>query len=238
MDDLTAKLNEILSDPNSMDQIKNIMSGMNLNTATATANPSVGATPNINLDGLSSLLGGGGGGGLGSILGTVAQNPAILNSLTGALGGSGGGLGSLLGGLGGGGGGGILSSIISAAAQNPALLSSVLQGFTGGQSAPTQSANSNSDTNSLNTLLSSISQNNTQTNTDNLNTILNAPAIRGQNINMQNDPNAKLLLALKPLLSKPRQDRVDESIKILRAMKAFPGLKDTGTLSALLGVRR
>ncbi len=248
MEDITAKLNEILSDPNSMDQIKNIMNGMNLNSAppSAPAPTATGAPSNLNLDGLSSLLGGaglGGGGGLGSIINTVAQNPSMLNTVMGALGGgggSGGGLGSLLSGLGGGGsgGGGVLSSLIGAAAQNPALISSLLQGFTGTPQPNLQNTNATTDMSSLNTLLSSISQSNTQVNADNINTILNSPAVRSQNINMQNDQNAKFLLALKPLLSKPRQDKVDESIKILRAMKAFPGLKDTGTLSALLGVRR
>ena len=43
-----------------------------------------------------------------------------------------------------------------------------------------------------------------------------------------NDPKTQLLYALKPHLSKPRREKVDTAIKILKMLELLPLIKDTG----------
>lgn len=45
-----------------------------------------------------------------------------------------------------------------------------------------------------------------------------------------NDSRSQLLLALKPHLSEPKQEKVDTAIKILRLLELLPLIKDTGLL--------
>ena len=47
----------------------------------------------------------------------------------------------------------------------------------------------------------------------------------------QNDKNADLLLALKPLLKKERQERVDKAVKILRLLAVWSILRESGLLN-------
>ena len=47
----------------------------------------------------------------------------------------------------------------------------------------------------------------------------------------KNDSKAQLLLSLKPHLSKPRQDKVDTAVKILKIIEILPYLKDSGILN-------
>ena len=46
--------------------------------------------------------------------------------------------------------------------------------------------------------------------------------------NSSNDSRANLLLALKPLLSVPRREKVDTAIKLLKLIDMLPLLKDSG----------
>lgn len=46
--------------------------------------------------------------------------------------------------------------------------------------------------------------------------------------NSSNDSRANLLLALKPLLSAPRREKVDTAIKLLKLIDMLPLLKDSG----------
>lgn len=48
------------------------------------------------------------------------------------------------------------------------------------------------------------------------------------------DDSTRLLHALRPLLSPPRQKKLDEAVKILQMMRLLPLLKDSGLLSSLL----
>lgn len=43
-----------------------------------------------------------------------------------------------------------------------------------------------------------------------------------------NDSRSKLLLALKPLLSPPRREKVDTAIKLLKLIDMLPMLRDSG----------
>lgn len=45
------------------------------------------------------------------------------------------------------------------------------------------------------------------------------------------DSRANLLLALKPLLSAPRREKVDTAIKLLRLIDMLPLIKDSGILN-------
>lgn len=47
----------------------------------------------------------------------------------------------------------------------------------------------------------------------------------------ENDKNADLLLALKPLLKKERQERVDKAVKVLRLLAVWSILKESGLLN-------
>ncbi len=48
------------------------------------------------------------------------------------------------------------------------------------------------------------------------------------------DDSTRLLHALRPLLSQPRQQKLDEAIKILQMMRLLPLLKNTGLISGFL----
>lgn len=48
------------------------------------------------------------------------------------------------------------------------------------------------------------------------------------------DDTTRLLYALRPLLSEPRQKKLDEAMKLLRMMRMLPMLKNTGLLGGLL----
>lgn len=50
----------------------------------------------------------------------------------------------------------------------------------------------------------------------------------------ENDKNADLLIALKPLLKKERQERVDKAVKILRLLAIWGVLKESGLLNDFL----
>ena len=47
------------------------------------------------------------------------------------------------------------------------------------------------------------------------------------------DSRTRLLLALKPHLSKERQDKVDSAVKILRLLELLPLIKESGLLNDL-----
>lgn len=50
----------------------------------------------------------------------------------------------------------------------------------------------------------------------------------------ENDKNAELLLALKPLLKEERRSRVDKAVKMLRLYSVWTILKDSGMLNEIL----
>lgn len=47
----------------------------------------------------------------------------------------------------------------------------------------------------------------------------------------KNDENTAFLMALKPLLSKERAERVDTALKFMRIFRALPALRECGILS-------
>lgn len=49
-----------------------------------------------------------------------------------------------------------------------------------------------------------------------------------------NDPRCRLIMSLKPLLSKERQKRADEAIRILKIIELVPVLRDSGLLKGVL----
>ena len=49
--------------------------------------------------------------------------------------------------------------------------------------------------------------------------------------NAGNDSRTKLLLALKPNLSEPRQEKIDTAVKILKIIEILPYLKESGILN-------
>ena len=49
------------------------------------------------------------------------------------------------------------------------------------------------------------------------------------------DDTTRFLRALRPLLSQPRQNKLDEALRILSVLRLFPLLKDSGFLSTLTG---
>ncbi|MBE6730830.1 MAG: hypothetical protein E7564_03970 [Ruminococcaceae bacterium] len=51
----------------------------------------------------------------------------------------------------------------------------------------------------------------------------------------KDDDSTRLLKALKPLLSKPRQDKVDSAIKIIGLLRLMPILRESGALSSVFG---
>ncbi|MEE0945830.1 MAG: hypothetical protein U0M42_03240 [Acutalibacteraceae bacterium] len=58
--------------------------------------------------------------------------------------------------------------------------------------------------------------------------------IIGKLKNSSQGENEKLLMALKPHLSEPRQKRVDTAVKILKLLEIAPLLKDSGVLGGIL----
>ena len=53
------------------------------------------------------------------------------------------------------------------------------------------------------------------------------------NLMKTDDETIHFLTALRPLLGEQRRQKIDEAIKILRLLKLFPLLKNTGILSSL-----
>ena len=51
----------------------------------------------------------------------------------------------------------------------------------------------------------------------------------------KDDDSTRRLKALKPLLSKPRQDKVDSAIKIIGLLRLMPILRESGALSSVFG---
>ncbi|MGN0599609.1 MAG: hypothetical protein ACI4JK_06900 [Oscillospiraceae bacterium] len=49
----------------------------------------------------------------------------------------------------------------------------------------------------------------------------------------KNDKNCDLLIALKPLLSKDKQPRVDKAVKLLRLLNIYSELKESGALGSI-----
>lgn len=221
MDDLSTTLNQILSDPQSMNQIKSIMDSMGLgggapqNNAPppAASSPAAASTAGA----LASLLGNTGGsqqnsapasGGLDSLLGG-ANGQNALGALTSLLGNSSapqsgtapasGGLDSLLGGAGGQNALGALTSLLgNNTQQSPAPTAAPALGGIDLVSAITRIA----------PLLSQI---------------------------QQEDDSTRLLHALRPMLSAERQKKVDEAMRIIRLLRLAPLLKETGILGSLFG---
>lgn len=50
-----------------------------------------------------------------------------------------------------------------------------------------------------------------------------------------NDPRCQLINALKPMLSKERQQRADEAMRIIKLLDLLPMLRDSGLLKGVLG---
>lgn len=155
MDDISAKLNEILSNPQSMQQIQSMMSSLGGSESTATQTPQPaqvaqqaqgGGLPDMSM--LSSLLGS-----MGSQQGAVStQTEEVADS-----------------------------------------------GFDAAQ------------------MMSAVSK--------------MAPLMGKMK---EEDDSTRLLRSLRPLLSNERQQKLDESLKIMQLMRLMPMMKNSGFLSGLL----
>lgn len=208
MDDINSKINEILSNPQSMQQIQNIMSSL------GTGNPSPENTTNQNAGapaGTPDLSA------LGSILGSLGSNAAPTPPAP--------------------------APAPAANQQMPDIsaLSTMLAGMGGGNTAP-QNNSQMPDLSSLSGMLGGLG-----------NTAAPAvPAAGGfdpstaqmignitklaplfQKVQAEDD-TTRLLRALRPLLGPERQQRLDQSIKMLQLMRMMPLLKDAGLFSALM----
>ena len=213
MDDLTAKLGEILSNPESMQQIQSIMSSLNLGGAQGdTAGDAANKPPSDQGDSKNS-------GGM---------DPAMLQNLMNTLGGSGTKNSSTNQG----------SGIDPAMLQN--LMSSLGNSGTQNSSA-NQDSGVNSAM--LQNLMNAMGGGGGQSNTDNRGNENNAQMMQMmsafskiapmmQQMNQEDDAS-RLLKALRPMLSPKRQTKLDEAIKIMRMMRMLPMLKGSGVLSQL-----
>ena len=202
MDDLTSKINELLSDPQAMQQLNSLAASLGPGNSTPNTptppgqNAPAGNNPlqGLDLSSLAGLLGNAGSAAPGG--GNIPQSPGApggldtaklssllsslggaggLNALSGLLGGGGdggGGLGALSGLLGGGGGGGLDGDTLQVVSKILPLLSTF----------------------------------------------------------RQEDNNTRLLHALRPLLGPERQKKVDEAIKMLSMLRLLPVLRGQGIL--------
>lgn len=50
----------------------------------------------------------------------------------------------------------------------------------------------------------------------------------------QEDDSTRLLMALRPLLSSEKQDKLDKALKMLQLMRMIPLIKDSGILGSLM----
>lgn len=152
MDDLTSKINELLSDPQAMQQLNSLAASLGLGNSTPNTptppgqNAPAGNNPlqGLDLSSLAGLLGNAGSAAPGG--GNIPQSPgapggldtAKLSSLLSSLGGAGGlnalsgllgggGLGALSGLLGGGGGGGLDGDTLQVVSKILPLLSTFRQ---------------------------------------------------------------------------------------------------------------
>ncbi len=165
MDDLNQQINQILSDPQSMQQIQNIMSALGMNGTQPAGGSSAPPEP------------------APAKVPPPAQNPPQNTGLDPS---------ALLGMLG------------------------SLNGGTGGQAQPSSGTG-----NSLGGVTPEMLQMVTRM----------GPLLSQVN---REDDSTRLLHALRPLLSQPRQQKLDEAIKILHMMRLLPLLKESGLFSGLL----
>lgn len=215
MDDLTSRINEVLSDPQAMQQINSLAASLGLgnsmpNTPTppgqnapANNNPLQG----LDLSSLANLLGNVGAAPPGGE--NITQSPgaaggldtAKIASLLSSLGGAN-GLGALSGLLGGNNGGGL------------GALSGLLGGNNGGGLGALSSLLGGGGGGGLDgDLLQTVTK------------IL--PLLAAFR---QEDNNTRLLHALRPLLGEERQKKADEAIKILSMLRLLPILRGQGIL--------
>ena len=209
MDDISAKLSEILSDPDSMQQLREMAKSLNLGGGSGGQNSSgeqngnsdsgnSGGTPSFDpamLQGMMNSLG------MNSQPPEASQSggidPAMLQGMMNSLG---------------------MNSQPSEASQNggidPAMLQGLMSAMNGGQ----QSAAPSPDNGQMMQMMSAFSK--------------MAPMMRQLN---QEDDSTRLLMALKPMLSPARQKKLDEATKIMRMMRMIPLLRESGMMSSLFG---
>lgn len=243
MDDISAKLNEILSDPGSMQQIQNIMGSLGMNQDQNGGNnaspqsPGTGGMPD-----LSALTG---------MLGAMRQNqngsassPGTggmpdLSALTGMLGSMGAVGQNQNGNTSSPGTGGMPD--LSALTSMLGSMGTMGQNQNGG--APTSGTGGMPDLSALSGLLGSMGGNTApaspQGGSDAANTAQMVAAISRiapmlKKVNEEDD-STRFLRALRPLLGEARKSKLDESIKMMQMMRMLPLLKSSGMLSGLLG---
>lgn len=105
---------------------------------------------------------------------------------------------------------------------DPGAIASILQNFqnAGGGSAGGNTAAANTG-----------NAGNTGTGGPNLDTISRIAGVMGT-FN-QSDKNIDLLRSLKPHFSETRAGRIDDAVRIMQLMRAWPALRDSGLLSGL-----
>lgn len=212
MDDLTGKINQVLSDPQAMQQLNSLAASLGLGNAGSSAQGGNGSPPSgtpaappgqstpagnsqqmPDLSALAALLGNAGSAAPGG--GNIAQNSdanggldlAKLAPLLSSLGGAG-GLGALSGLLGGNSGGGGLGA---------------LSGLLGGGSGGGLDGETLKTVSRILPLLTTF---------------------------RQEDNNTRLLYALRPLLGPERQKKLDEAVKMLSMLRLLPVLREQGIL--------
>lgn len=201
MDDLTSKINELLSDPQAMQQLNSLAASLGLGNSTPNAptpsgqNAPTGNNPlqGLDLSSLAGLLGNAGSAAPDG--GNIPQSPGAaggldtgkIASLLSGLGGAG-GLNALSGLLGGGGGGGGLGA---------------LSGLLGGGGGGGLDGDTLQTISKILPLLSTF---------------------------RQEDNNTRLLHALRPLLGAERQKKLDEAVKMLSMLRLLPVLRGQGIL--------
>ncbi len=181
MDDLNQQINQILSDPQSMQQIQSMMNALGL-TGDSQSNPPQTGGPQT----VGPQSGG------TQTVGAQTAGPQTGGPQTGGFDPS--ALAGMLGSLG-------LGNNASPPAQQPSAVQNPLSAL--GGITPE--------------MLQAVSR--------------IAPLLSQVN---REDDSTRLLHALRPLLSPPRQKKLDEAVKILQMMRLLPLLKDSGLFSGLL----
>lgn len=226
MDDLTGKINQVLSDPQAMQQLNSLAASLGLGNAGSSAQGGNGSPPSgtpaappgqstpagnsqqmPDLSALAALLGNAGSAAPGG--GNIAQNSdanggldlAKLAPLLSSLGGAG-GLGALSGLLGGNSGGGLgaLSGLLGGGSGGGL---GALSGLLGGGSGGGLDGETLKTVSRILPLLTTF---------------------------RQEDNNTRLLYALRPLLGPERQKKLDEAVKMLSMLRLLPVLREQGIL--------
>ncbi len=245
MDDMIAKVQEMLSTEEGKAQMNNLANALGMNNSGSNSGQGDSASgANFDISNLASILSQGGNGGnngtsgldLGALSGLLGGgNGANLGMLANLLGGGGGAnlgmLASLLGGAGGNNGASgldlsSLAGLLGGSGNGGGLDLSALSGMLG--------ANSN---NNANNSANKNSNNSSEAPPENFGGINFSALMNIQEVlastNQADDSTINLLLSLKPHFSNERKMKIDQAIKMLKLFTVLPLLKDSGLLNGI-----